>query len=148
MDDTGSTTRLFLLKRWCFRYCSSRALMSSLMRRTSAHAAALALWLLAAAPSVSLSVTLLMLPHVPVSFLALSLPLQHCAWPDCGQLDFLPFKCGCGQTFCLEHRTAAAHKCRLAGESKQVIVCPICAQVCACFCVQQQTWCLQIMHGG
>lgn len=54
---------------------------------------------------------------------------QHCAWPDCGQLDFLPFRCGCGQTFCLDHRSAAAHKCRLAAaDCKQVIVCPICAQ--------------------
>jgi hypothetical protein len=56
--------------------------------------------------------------------------VQHCAFPDCGQLDFLPFKCGCGQTFCLEHRTAAAHNCKATvPDCKQVIVCPICAQV-------------------
>eukprot|EP00878_Enallax_costatus_P033234 GHUV01036637.1.p1 GENE.GHUV01036637.1~~GHUV01036637.1.p1 ORF type:complete len:241 (+),score=50.82 GHUV01036637.1:85-807(+) len=55
---------------------------------------------------------------------------QHCAVPDCSQLDFLPFRCDCcSQTFCLEHRTYSAHSCPQSG-SKQldVIVCPMCAR--------------------
>ena len=30
---------------------------------------------------------------------------ENCAFPGCGQLDFLPFVCkGCARTFCLDHR--------------------------------------------
>ena len=37
---------------------------------------------------------------------------QRCAVPACGQRDFLPFTCvGCGERFCLEHRTADSHAC-------------------------------------
>lgn len=42
---------------------------------------------------------------------------RHCQLEYCGQLDFLPFKCGsCQKTFCLEHRSETAHKCTRAGE--------------------------------
>lgn len=42
---------------------------------------------------------------------------RHCQLEYCGQLDFLPFKCGsCQKTFCLEHRSETAHKCARAGE--------------------------------
>jgi hypothetical protein len=41
---------------------------------------------------------------------------DHCAFPECCQLDFLPFRCsGCGSTFCLEHRGCAQHRCAHAG---------------------------------
>ena len=55
---------------------------------------------------------------------------SHCAHPDCGQIDFLPFKCDCcSRVFCLEHRSYRAHKCELAsGRDTNVIVCPICAK--------------------
>lgn len=55
---------------------------------------------------------------------------QHCAHPDCQQLDFLPFTCDCcGKVFCLEHRTYAAHACPSAGSREmQVLVCPLCAR--------------------
>jgi predicted nucleic acid binding AN1-type Zn finger protein len=54
---------------------------------------------------------------------------EHCSVAHCQQLDFLPFKCdGCKQTFCLDHRTYAAHKCPNAGKGDvEVIVCPVCA---------------------
>ena len=36
----------------------------------------------------------------------------HCSAQDCGQLDFLPFRCAhCSKSFCLGHRSAAAHHC-------------------------------------
>eukprot|EP00879_Flechtneria_rotunda_P002552 GHRR01002751.1.p1 GENE.GHRR01002751.1~~GHRR01002751.1.p1 ORF type:complete len:362 (+),score=81.76 GHRR01002751.1:61-1146(+) len=55
---------------------------------------------------------------------------HHCSVSDCQQLDFLPFKCDCcNQTFCLAHRTYAAHACKLAGNKQlEIIVCPICAK--------------------
>lgn len=34
---------------------------------------------------------------------------EHCAF--CGQIDFLPFKCSCKQTFCKLHRAPEAHQC-------------------------------------
>ncbi len=55
----------------------------------------------------------------------------HCAAPDCGQLDFLPFVCdACRLTFCLEHRAYASHACTAAAATQQleVLVCPLCAQ--------------------
>ncbi|KZF25478.1 hypothetical protein L228DRAFT_265946 [Xylona heveae TC161] len=40
----------------------------------------------------------------------------HCKYQYCNQLDFLPFRCeSCRDTFCLDHRTETAHKCRNAG---------------------------------
>eukprot|EP00026_Physarum_polycephalum_P009602 Phypoly_transcript_09730.p1 GENE.Phypoly_transcript_09730~~Phypoly_transcript_09730.p1 ORF type:complete len:342 (+),score=35.46 Phypoly_transcript_09730:306-1331(+) len=53
---------------------------------------------------------------------------SHCSFPDCKQLDFLPFKCdACGDTFCLDHRTQEAHRCRFAGNTdRRALVCPIC----------------------
>ena len=54
---------------------------------------------------------------------------QHCAFPECHQLDFLPFKCsGCEHTFCLEHRGAAAHRCAHPHADNAVVVCPTCAK--------------------
>ena len=42
---------------------------------------------------------------------------RHCQFEFCGQLDFLPFRCGsCEGTFCLDHRSETAHKCPRAGE--------------------------------
>lgn len=42
---------------------------------------------------------------------------RNCQFEYCGQLDFLPFKCGsCKATYCLEHRSETAHKCSRAGE--------------------------------
>jgi hypothetical protein len=101
----------------------------------------------AAAPDGSSNSPTLLLPRL-LSLPACSTTKQHCAFPDCGQLDFLPFRCGCGQTFCLEHRTAAAHKCPVAADCKQVIVCPLCAQVrgvglgCSCCAVGRPRACL------
>lgn len=49
---------------------------------------------------------------------------QHCAHVECRQLDFLPFKCQrCSKVYCLEHRV-----CGCTSESKQVVVCPLCAR--------------------
>lgn len=55
---------------------------------------------------------------------------QHCDFPACRQIDFLPFKCDCcGRTYCLEHRTYSAHQCALAvGKECTTIVCPMCAR--------------------
>ncbi|WIA16768.1 hypothetical protein OEZ85_013418 [Tetradesmus obliquus] len=55
---------------------------------------------------------------------------QHCAMPDCHQLDFLPFKCDCcSRTYCLSHRTYSAHSCTKAGaKTLDVLPCPICAK--------------------
>ena len=55
---------------------------------------------------------------------------DHCGWPECRQLDFLPFACDCcSQTFCLDHRTYAAHRCPASGSKhSEVIVCPLCAK--------------------
>ncbi|KAF6259729.1 hypothetical protein COO60DRAFT_981515 [Scenedesmus sp. NREL 46B-D3] len=55
---------------------------------------------------------------------------QHCAMPDCNQLDFLPFKCDCcNKTYCLSHRTYTAHSCSKAGaKTLDVLPCPICAK--------------------
>ncbi|KAE8599104.1 hypothetical protein XENTR_v10017064 [Xenopus tropicalis] len=37
---------------------------------------------------------------------------QHCSAENCGQLDFLPFRCdGCSGVFCLEHRSRESHGC-------------------------------------
>ncbi|XP_064599072.1 LOW QUALITY PROTEIN: AN1-type zinc finger protein 1-like [Liolophura sinensis] len=39
---------------------------------------------------------------------------QHCSVKICKQLDFLPFTCdGCGQIFCLDHRSKDAHSCSM-----------------------------------
>ncbi|KAH3681870.1 hypothetical protein WICPIJ_007176 [Wickerhamomyces pijperi] len=34
---------------------------------------------------------------------------EHCSF--CGQIDFLPFKCSCKQTFCLLHKNPESHQC-------------------------------------
>ncbi|CBZ53886.1 Protein F58E10.4, confirmed by transcript evidence, related [Neospora caninum Liverpool] len=37
---------------------------------------------------------------------------EHCGYPECHQLDFLPFFCGgCNTFYCLEHRSQTAHCC-------------------------------------
>ncbi|KEP66750.1 UNVERIFIED_CONTAM: transcription factor C2H2, putative [Hammondia hammondi] len=37
---------------------------------------------------------------------------EHCGYPECRQLDFLPFFCnGCSTFYCLEHRSQTAHRC-------------------------------------
>lgn len=55
---------------------------------------------------------------------------HHCSAAECGQIDFLPFKCDCcSLTFCLEHRTYESHSCKQAGgRQSQTIVCPLCAK--------------------
>ena len=55
---------------------------------------------------------------------------QHCSVASCSQIDFLPFRCDCcSRTFCLEHRTYAAHACPSSGSKvTDIIVCPICAK--------------------
>jgi len=41
---------------------------------------------------------------------------QHCAHPDCRQLDFLPFQCDCCfRTFCLDHRRGPISRPRIFG---------------------------------
>ncbi|CAM9815782.1 unnamed protein product [Discosporangium mesarthrocarpum] len=52
----------------------------------------------------------------------------HCAVADCNQKDFLPFICDCcNESFCLPHRSYAAHFCPSAGDKDQrAIVCPLC----------------------
>ena len=41
--------------------------------------------------------------------------------PGCGVHDFLPFKCaGCGASFCLAHRSYAAHNCPARPKEKKV----------------------------
>ena len=55
---------------------------------------------------------------------------KQCAFKECKQLDFLPFKCKhCDESYCLEHRTCASHKCEK--EPKQdaktiEVECPLC----------------------
>ncbi|CDR43885.1 CYFA0S13e00276g1_1 [Cyberlindnera fabianii] len=34
---------------------------------------------------------------------------EHCSF--CGQIDFLPFKCACKKTFCMQHRSPEVHSC-------------------------------------
>jgi predicted nucleic acid binding AN1-type Zn finger protein len=41
---------------------------------------------------------------------------EHCAF--CGQIDFLPFKCSCNQTFCKQHRFPEIHQCSSLTRSK------------------------------
>ncbi|KAJ9531574.1 hypothetical protein QJQ45_014961 [Haematococcus lacustris] len=55
---------------------------------------------------------------------------EHCSVPECGQRDFLPFKCDCcSRVFCLQHRTYSNHACEKAGEKQlELIVCPLCAK--------------------
>ncbi len=55
---------------------------------------------------------------------------RHCAVETCMQLDFLPFSCDCcSRTFCLDHRSYAAHDCPDAkNKETEVIVCPVCAK--------------------
>ena len=53
---------------------------------------------------------------------------RHCAFPECHQLDFLPFECkDCRQSFCQEHRSATAHKCSAPRREPDALVCPLCA---------------------
>lgn len=44
-----------------------------------------------------------------------------CSYYLCGRQDYLPFKCddGCGQIFCLEHRTQTSHECKTLSETNQ-----------------------------
>ena len=56
---------------------------------------------------------------------------KHCHFLDCGQLDFLPFRCsGCQQTFCLDHRTPGQHQCPNPPSERgaEALVCPVCAR--------------------
>ncbi|KAK6913163.1 Zinc finger, AN1-type [Dillenia turbinata] len=54
---------------------------------------------------------------------------KHCQYPECNQLDFLPFTCvGCLRVFCLDHRSYKSHLCsRSDHDSRKVIVCDICS---------------------
>lgn len=50
---------------------------------------------------------------------------ENCAFPGCGQLDFLPFVCkGCARTFCLDHRND--HGCGYVAQDTTCVVCPMC----------------------
>lgn len=41
----------------------------------------------------------------------------HCSFPECKQLDFLPFRCPkCLEVFCSTHRFRDAHNCRVIDE--------------------------------
>jgi AN1-like Zinc finger len=59
---------------------------------------------------------------------------EHCQFPGCHQVDFLPFVCapttsagGCGKTFCLEHRAASVHTCPGEPEKdRRAPACPLC----------------------
>lgn len=51
---------------------------------------------------------------------------SNCAFPGCGQLDFLPFHCkACDEYFCLEHRSS--HRCATASGESTCVICPLCA---------------------
>jgi predicted nucleic acid binding AN1-type Zn finger protein len=56
---------------------------------------------------------------------------EHCSFPECHQLDFLPFKCKfCSQVFCLEHRTAQNHHCpSFVAEQNVLPNCPLCGEL-------------------
>lgn len=56
-----------------------------------------------------------------------------CAVPHCRKQDYLPFTCdGCQATFCLEHRTPAAHSCASAPAQAPVLLpCPDCGNIFA-----------------
>nr|XP_038038207.1 AN1-type zinc finger protein 2B isoform X2 [Anas platyrhynchos] len=53
---------------------------------------------------------------------------EHCSWPPCQRLDFLPLKCdACQQIFCTDHVAYAQHACTSAYKKDvQVPVCPLC----------------------
>lgn len=53
---------------------------------------------------------------------------KHCSFPDCNQLDFLPFLCKeCDKYYCLKHRTCSEHQCKsIKKEKTKKIKCPIC----------------------
>lgn len=48
---------------------------------------------------------------------------SHCTFPDCKKLDFLPFVCDkCSSTFCLDHRLASSHDCKVSSDSPATLV--------------------------
>lgn len=54
---------------------------------------------------------------------------KHCSEPSCRTLDFLPFTCsGCGNVYCLDHRTAKAHNCshKITEDERKLHTCPLC----------------------
>ncbi|CAM9090235.1 unnamed protein product [Ectocarpus sp. 6 AP-2014] len=53
---------------------------------------------------------------------------KHCEAENCNQQDFLPFECDCcNGTFCLSHRSYAAHSCAASGNKDfRALVCPLC----------------------
>jgi predicted nucleic acid binding AN1-type Zn finger protein len=52
---------------------------------------------------------------------------KRCSFPNCAQLDFLPFQCKlCKDTFCLDHRAYADHSCPEKLPEAQAISCPLC----------------------
>ncbi len=53
---------------------------------------------------------------------------QHCAYKECGQVDFLPFICDkCSKSFCLSHQSYASHECDYNVEHQNVMpLCPVC----------------------
>eukprot|EP00276_Gloeochaete_wittrockiana_P004286 CAMPEP_0184665504 /NCGR_PEP_ID=MMETSP0308-20130426/57469_1 /TAXON_ID=38269 /ORGANISM="Gloeochaete witrockiana, Strain SAG 46.84" /LENGTH=380 /DNA_ID=CAMNT_0027109537 /DNA_START=39 /DNA_END=1178 /DNA_ORIENTATION=+ len=45
----------------------------------------------------------------------------------CNQLDFLPFRCICGGTYCHEHQSYASHNCPRESEMNRIVpICPLC----------------------
>ncbi|CAN0337888.1 unnamed protein product [Pylaiella littoralis] len=56
---------------------------------------------------------------------------KHCSVENCGQQDFLPFRCNaCTNVFCLDHRSHAEHSCTNANfKDKRVLECPTCDKV-------------------
>eukprot|EP00904_Undaria_pinnatifida_P001392 jgi/Undpi1/11253/HiC_scaffold_30.g13551.m1 len=56
---------------------------------------------------------------------------KHCSAENCGQQDFLPFKCdACSGIFCLDHRTHIGHSCSNAAfNDKRVLECSKCNKV-------------------
>jgi predicted nucleic acid binding AN1-type Zn finger protein len=52
---------------------------------------------------------------------------SHCEADYCHQQDFLPFKCACSKTFCLQHRSPASHSCSAIGANDVTsLECPVC----------------------
>lgn len=52
---------------------------------------------------------------------------SHCEAEHCNQQDFLPFKCSCAKTFCLQHRSPVSHQCSAIGSNDMTSLdCPVC----------------------
>ncbi|KAL1232622.1 AN1-type zinc finger protein 2B [Trichinella spiralis] len=59
---------------------------------------------------------------------------EHCSYPLCRRLDFLPIKCDeCSKLFCKDHYEYSRHACPFAGRKDCCLpVCPLCSQSVSC----------------